>query len=292
MSLHKKTARKSSLWADSWKQLRKNHAAIAGLVILIILIAASAAAPWLTPYSYEEQNLALGASKPSMQHLLGTDVLGRDLFTRLLYGGRTSFMVGICATVVSLLIGVPYGAISGYAGGRVDSVMMRIVDILYTMPFTILVIILMVVFGRNILLLFGAIGAIQWLVMARIIRGQVLALRKQAFVESAIAIGASRRRIIFKHIIPNVLGIIIVYTTLTIPHVMLMETFLSFLGLGIQPPMSSWGLLIKDGASVMESYPWLLISPAIVFSVTLFSMNFLGDGLRDALDPRFSKGRS
>lgn len=292
MSLHKKTARKSSLWADSWKQLRKNHAAIAGLVILIILIAASAAAPWLTPYSYEEQNLALGASKPSMQHLLGTDVLGRDLFTRLLYGGRTSFMVGICATVVSLLIGVPYGAISGYAGGRVDSVMMRIVDILYTMPFTILVIILMVVFGRNILLLFGAIGAIQWLVMARIIRGQVLALRKQAFVESAIALGASRRRIIFKHIIPNVLGIIIVYTTLTIPHVMLMETFLSFLGLGIQPPMSSWGLLIKDGASVMESYPWLLISPAIVFSVTLFSMNFLGDGLRDALDPRFSKGRS
>ncbi len=283
---------KSSLWADSWKQLRKNHAAIAGLVILIALITASAIAPWLTPYSYEEQNLALGASKPSIEHWLGTDTLGRDLFTRLLYGGRTSFMVGICATVVSLLIGVPYGAISGYTGGRVDSVMMRIVDILYTMPFTILVIILMVVFGRNILLMFGAIGAIQWLVMARIIRGQVLALRKQAFIESAIAIGASRRRIIFKHIIPNVLGIIIVYTTLTIPHVMLMETFLSFLGLGIQPPMSSWGLLIKDGAAVMETYPWLLISPAIVFSVTLFSMNFLGDGLRDALDPRFSKERS
>jgi oligopeptide transport system permease protein len=284
--------RRSSLWADSWKQLRKNHAAIAGLVILIILIAASTAAPWLTPYSYEEQNLAMGAARPSVEHWLGTDVLGRDLFTRLLYGGRTSFMVGICATLVSLLIGVPYGAISGYAGGRVDSVMMRIVDILYTMPFTILVIILMVVFGRNIFLLFGAIGAIQWLVMARIIRGQVLALREQAFVEAAQALGASHFRIIFKHIIPNVLGIIIVYTTLTIPHVMLMETFLSFLGLGIQPPMSSWGLLIKDGASVMESYPWLLISPAIVFSLTLFSMNFLGDGLRDALDPRFSKGRS
>jgi len=292
MSSTEPKARKSSLWADSWKQLRKNRAAIAGLVILIILIAASAAAPLLTPYSYEEQNLALGPVRPSLDHWLGTDTLGRDLFTRLLYGGRTSFLVGICATVVSLLIGVPYGAISGYIGGRVDSVMMRIVDILYTMPFTILVIILMVVFGRNILLLFGAIGAIQWLVMARIIRGQVLALRQQAFVESAIAIGASRRRIIFTHIIPNVMGIIIVYTTLTIPHVMLMETFLSFLGLGIQPPMSSWGLLIKDGASVMESYPWLLISPALVFSLTLFSMNFLGDGLRDALDPRFSKGRS
>mgnify|MGYP001593493450 CR=1 FL=1 len=284
--------RKNSLWADSWKQLRKNHAAMAGLIILIILISASAIAPWLTSYTFEQQNLELGACKPSVDHWLGTDILGRDLFTRLLYGGRTSFLVAICATAVSLLIGVPYGAISGYAGGRTDAVMMRIVDVLYTMPFTILVIILMVVFGRNILLMFGAIGAIQWLVMARIIRGQVLALRKQAFVESAIAIGASRRRIIFKHIIPNVLGIIIVYTTLTIPHVMLMETFLSFLGLGIQPPMSSWGLLIKDGASVMETYPWLLISPAVVFSVTLFSMNFLGDGLRDALDPRFSKGRS
>ncbi|MCF7816241.1 MAG: ABC transporter permease [Kiritimatiellales bacterium] len=282
---------KNSLWADSWKQLRKNHAAIAGLIILIILITASALAPLLTPYSFEQQNLELGAVKPSLHHWLGTDTLGRDLFTRLLYGGRTSFLVGICATAVSLLIGVPYGAVSGYAGGKVDSVMMRIVDILYTMPFTILVIILMVVFGRNILLMFGAIGAIQWLVMARIIRGQVMALRKQAFVEAAIAIGASHPRIIFKHIIPNVLGIIIVYTTLTIPHVMLMETFLSFLGLGIQPPMSSWGLLIKDGASVMETYPWLLISPAIVFSVTLFSMNFLGDGLRDALDPRFSKGK-
>jgi len=292
MSRKTETLKRSSLWGDSWKQLKKNRAAIAGLIILIILIIASAAAPWLTPYSFEQQDLALGASKPSAAHWLGTDVLGRDLFTRLLYGGRTSFLVGICATVVSLLIGVPYGAISGYIGGRTDSIMMRIVDILYTMPFTILVIILMVVFGRNILLMFAAIGAIQWLVMARIIRGQVLALRKQAFVEAAVAIGASHRRIIWKHIIPNVLGIIIVYTTLTIPRVMLMETFLSFLGLGIQPPMSSWGLLIKDGASVMESYPWLLISPAIVFSLTLFSMNFLGDGLRDALDPRFSKGKS
>jgi len=283
---------KNSLWADSWKQLRKNKAAVTGLIILIILIAASVLAPWLTPYSYEQQDLALGASKPSFAHILGTDIKGRDLLTRLLYGGRTSFLVGFCATAVSLLIGVPYGALSGYVGGRTDSVMMRFVDILYTMPFTILVIILMVVFGRNILLLFGAIGAIQWLVMARIIRGQVMALRQQAFVEAAIALGASRTRIIFKHIIPNVLGIIIVYTTLTIPHVMLMETFLSFLGLGIQPPMSSWGLLIKDGADVMETYPWLLISPALVFSITLFSMNFLGDGLRDALDPRFSKGRS
>ncbi len=283
---------KSSLWTDAWKQLRKNRAAMIGLVILIILITASIAAPWLTPYTYSEQNLELQSLKPSAEHWLGTDTLGRDQLTRILYGGRTSFLVGICATLVSLLIGVPYGAISGYVGGRVDAVMMRIVDVLYTIPFTILVIILMVVFGRNFMLLFGAIGAISWLVMARIIRGQVMALRQQAFVESAIAIGSSHRRIIAKHIIPNVMGIVIVYTTLTIPHVMLMETFLSFLGLGIRPPMCSWGVLIKDGAAVMETYPWLLIAPAAVFSITLFSMNFLGDGLRDALDPRFSKGRS
>jgi oligopeptide transport system permease protein len=284
--------RKSSLWADSWKQLRKNKAAVIGLGILVILIFASISAPWLTPYSYEEMDVIKGATQPSAEHLLGTDVSGRDLLTRLLYGGRISFMVAFCATAVSLMIGVPFGAISGYVGGRTDAVMMRIVDILYTMPFTILAILLMVIFGRNIFLMFAAIGAIEWLVMARIIRGQVLALRKQAFIESATAIGASHRRIILKHIIPNVLGIIIVYTTLTIPRVMLMETFLSFLGLGIQPPMSSWGLLIRDGASVMETYPWLLIIPALVFSITLFSMNFLGDGLRDALDPRFSKGRS
>ncbi len=282
----------SSLWADSWKILKKNRAAIAGLTILAILVTACALAPFLTPYTYEQQNLELGASKPSAAHLLGTDTLGRDLLTRLLYGGRTSFLVGICATVVSLLIGVPYGAVSGYVGGRTDALMMRIIDILYSLPYTILVIILMVSFGRNIYLMFAAIGSIQWLVMARVIRGQVLALRQQAFVEAAVAIGASNARIIARHIIPNVLGIIIVYATLTIPRAMMMEAFLSFLGLGIQPPMSSWGLLIKDGASVMESYPWLLISPALTFSLTLFSMNFLGDGLRDALDPRFSKGRS
>jgi oligopeptide transport system permease protein len=283
---------KNSLWADSWKQLRKNRAAIAGLFILIILILLCIFGPLLSPYSYEQQNRALGAVGPSASNWLGTDTLGRDLLTRLLYGGRTSFLVGICATVVALLIGVPYGAVSGYVGGRTDAVMMRIIDILYSLPYTILVIILTVSFGRNIYLLFAAIGSIQWLVMARVIRGQVLALRQQAFVEAAVSLGASQTRIIAKHIIPNVLGIIIVYITLTIPRAMMMEAFLSFLGLGIQPPMSSWGLLIKDGANVMESYPWLIIFPALIFSLTLFSMNFLGDGLRDALDPRFSKGRN
>jgi oligopeptide transport system permease protein len=260
--------------------------AVAGIILLALLIAAALLAPVLTPYSYEQQDLVLGATPPSASHLLGTDDLGRDLLTRMLYGGRVSLAVGLCATLVSLLIGVTYGAISGYAGGRTDDIMMRIVDILYALPFTVFVIILMVVFGRNLMLLFIAIGAVEWLTMARIVRGQVLAIKQQPFIKAAAVLGFSHARIIARHIIPNVVGPVIVYTTLTIPRVMLLESFLSFLGLGIQPPMSSWGLLIRDGARLMETYPWLLVSPAIVLSVTLFALNFLGDGLRDALDPR------
>jgi oligopeptide transport system permease protein len=198
-------------------------------------------------------------------------------------------MVGLCATVVSLTIGVLYGAVSGFVGGKLDALMMRIVDILYALPFTIFVILLMVFFGRNIILLFVAIGAVEWLTMARIVRGQVASLRKQEFIEAAVALGLRRRRIILRHMIPNVLGPVLVYTTLTIPSVMLLEAFLSFLGLGVQPPMSSWGLLLKEGAEMMEEAPWLLVYPGILFSLTLFSLNFLGDGLRDALDPRASK---
>jgi oligopeptide transport system permease protein len=239
--------------------------------------------------SYEDQNLDLGASAPSAAHWLGTDTLGRDLFARLLFGGRISLMVGLVATFVALVIGVSYGAIAGYVGGKADAVMMRVVDILYALPFTIFVILLMVFFGRNIFLLFFAIGAVEWLTMARIVRGQVLSIKKMEFIEAARALGFSRRRIIFRHVIPNVLGPIIVYTTLTIPSVMLLEAFLSFLGLGVQPPMSSWGALIKDGADKMEEFWWLLVFPATVFSLTLFSLNFLGDGLRDALDVRSAK---
>ena len=277
---------------DTWCRLRKNTPAVTGLVFLIVVALVAALAPWIAPYSYEEQDLVLNAVRPGAAHWLGTDQLGRDLLTRLMYGGRISLLVGLCATAVSLLIGVPYGVISGYAGGKTDALMMRLVDILYTLPFTIFVIILMVIFKRNFLLLFAVIGAVQWLTMARIIRGQVLAVREQTFIKAAVALGYSRSRIIFRHIIPNVLGPIIVYTTLTIPRVMLLEAFLSFLGMGIQPPMSSWGLLIRDGAEAMETYPWLLIFPGVVFSLTLFALNFLGDGLRDALDPRFSKGKA
>jgi oligopeptide transport system permease protein len=227
--------------------------------------------------------------KPSI-YLLGSDApLGRDLFARILYGGRVSIMVGLVATFVALAIGVTYGATAGFFGGKIDAVMMRIVDILYAMPFTIFVILLMVFFGRNIILLFFAIGAVEWLTMARIVRGQIMAIKKMEYIEAARSLGLGRRRIIFRHMIPNVLGPIIVYTTLTIPAVMLLEAFLSFLGLGVQPPMSSWGVLIKDGAEKMEEFWWLLVFPGGIFSLTLFSLNFLGDGLRDALDVRSSK---
>ena len=273
-----------------WRRLKRNHMALVGIIVLVVLIAAALLAPLLTPYSYEHQDLVLGATPPSGAHWLGTDDLGRDLLTRLLYGGRVSLAVGICATLVSLLIGVTYGAISGYAGGRTDDAMMRLVDVLYALPFTVFVIILMVVFGRNFMLLFVAIGAVEWLTMARIVRGQVLAIKQQPFIKAAAVLGFSHTRIIARHIIPNVIGPVIVYTTLTIPRVMLLESFLSFLGLGIQPPMSSWGLLIRDGARMMETFPWLLIFPGVTLSITLFALNFLGDGLRDALDPRSPGG--
>jgi oligopeptide transport system permease protein len=207
-----------------------------------------------------------------------------------MYGSRVSLAVGFLATAVSLIIGVTWGTVSGFSGGRVDSIMMRIVDILYALPFVIFVILLMVVFGRNLFLLFMAIGAVEWLTMARIIRGQVLSIREKEYIDSAIMSGISKSRIIIRHVLPNALGPIIVYTTLTIPSVILLESFLSFLGLGIQAPMCSWGLLINYGVETMEEYPWLLIFPGLVLSITLFSLNFLGDGLRDALDPKSTRG--
>jgi oligopeptide transport system permease protein len=282
----------ASFWQDARHRLWKNKLAVFGLVVVGILALLSVLAsifPHLAGYGYEQQNLVLGPSPPGAAHWLGTDPLGRDLLARLLYGGGISLMVGLCATFVSLTIGVIYGAISGFAGGKTDMVMMRIVDILYALPFVIFVILLMVFFGQNIILLFVAIGAVEWLTMARIVRGQVLAIKRQEFVEAAHALGLRRRRIIFRHIVPNLLGPIIVYATLTVPEVILLESFLSFLGLGVQPPHSSWGVLIKEGADVMTEYPWLLLYPSCVMALTLFSLNFLGDGLRDALDVRGSK---
>lgn len=273
-------------WQDAIYRLKKNKPAMFGLFFIILLIVISLLTPWIAPYGYETQNLSLGASPPSSIHWLGTDIHGRDLLTRLMYGGRISILVGFAATAVSLVIGILWGTIAGYVGGLTDTIMMRVVDILYALPFMIFIILLMVVFGRSLLLLFLAIGLIEWLTMARIVRTQVMNLRKQEFINAAIVLGLSHWQIILKHIIPNILGPVIVYVTLTIPSVMLLEAFLSFLGLGIQPPQSSWGVLISGGVETMEEYPWLLIFPGLVLSLTLFSLNFLGDGLRDAIDPR------
>jgi oligopeptide transport system permease protein len=279
----------TSLWSNSWYRLKQNRLAMIGLFILLIMILISLLTPWIAPYSYEGQDLNLGATPSSAEHWLGTDIFGRDMLTRIMYGSRVSLAVGFLATAVSLIIGVTWGAVSGFSGGRVDSVMMRIVDILYALPFIIFVILLMVIFGRNLFLLFMAIGAVEWLTMARIIRGQVLSIREKEYIDSAIITGIPKSRIISRHILPNAIGPIIVYTTLTIPNVILLESFLSFLGLGIQPPMCSWGLLINYGVETMEEYPWLLIFPGAVLSITLFSLNFLGDGLRDALDPKSTR---
>jgi oligopeptide transport system permease protein len=295
-----KIDKSTSLWSDALRRLCRNRLALFGAVFLLLIVLFSVFAPWLTQYEYFEQDLVLGAIGPCREHWFGTDTLGRDLFTRVSYGGRISLLVGACATSVSLTIGVLWGTISGYFGGHIDRVMMRIVDIMYALPFTIFVILLMVCFDDvevrwidpqlfTLLLLFMAIGAVEWLTMSRIVRGQVLTLKQQAFIEAAVTLGLSRRRIILRHLVPNVLGPIIVYTTLTIPSVMLLEAFLSFLGLGVQPPMSSWGLLINEGADAMEEYPWMLIFPGLFLSAALFALNFLGDGLRDALDPKSAR---
>ena len=278
----------SSLWQDAVRRLIQNRAAMIGGITILVLIVLAIFAPWIAPYSYSYQNLDIGASPPSAEHLLGTDVLGRDLLSRLLYGARISLLVGFVATGVALVIGVSWGIVAGYFGGRVDSIMMRIVDVLYGLPFIIFIILLMVIFGRNIWLLFAAIGAVEWLTMARIVRAQVIGLKNQEFVQAAQVMGVSNFSMFRRHILPNILGPIAVYATLTIPQVMLLEAFLSFLGLGIQPPMSSWGTLIRYGVESMEEHYWLLIYPGLTFTITLFALNFFGDGLRDALDPKTS----
>lgn len=279
----------SSLWQDAWHRLRKNHLALISFWVVIAMVLFCYLGPFFTPYDYITQELENTLQTPSWQHPFGTDDLGRDQLTRVMVGGRVSLGVGIIATCVSLLIGVTYGATSAYLGGKIDNAMMRFVDVLYALPFTIFVILLMTIFERSISLLFMVIGAVEWLTMARIVRGQVQSLRRQEFIEAAVSLGLSTRRILRHHIIPNVLGVVVVYATLTVPAVMLLESFLSFLGLGVQPPLPSWGSLIKLGADNIQQYPYLLFVPAGFFSVTLFTLNFLGDGLRDALDPKSSR---
>ena len=301
-----------SLWVGAWYRLRKNKMALAGGVFILLLAGLSFMGPFFLEGDYYTNTvLEDKLTAPGGEYTLGSDHLGRDQLGRIIKGGQISLLVGLVATFVSLTIGIGYGTISGYFGGKIDSVMMRIVDILYSLPFVIFVILLMVfakdlgdsidewfrargsefsISGQwNMLLLFVAIGAVEWLTMARIVRGQVMSLRRQEFIEACISLGLPTRRILFRHMVPNILGPVIVYTTLTIPAVMLLEAFLSFLGLGVQPPTPSWGLLIKDGADRMREAWWMLVFPGALFAITLFSFNFVGDGLRDALDPKTSK---
>jgi len=276
-----------SLWSDAWRRLRRNRMAVAAGWFLGLLALTAALAPWLPGLADPTtQDLAKGATPPSLQHAFGTDELGRDLFSRVLHGGRISLLVGLVGTLVSLVIGVTWGAIAGYVGGKLDDLMMRVVDVLYALPYIFLVILLLVFFSKSLVMLFVALGLVQWLTMARIVRGQVLSLKHQTFVEAARALGASDAAILFRHIVPNTLGPVIVYTTLTVPAVILQEAFLSFLGLGVQPPNASWGTLVSDGARAIALFPWLVVFPGLAMSLTLLAFNFLGDGLRDALDPK------
>jgi len=299
--------RGTSLWRDAWRRLLKNKLAVFGLVVVVLITISAIIGPTVikrttgfTPDYIPTDDIRLIKSFPpftgpdgkfSWTHPMGTDNAGRDQFARVLQGGQISLFVGIISTLVSLLIGVSYGAIAGYVGGRVDNLMMRIVDILYSLPYVIVVIVLLSMFRSQtargqLVLLFVALGAVSWLTMARIVRGQVLSLKNQEFVMAAKATGVSTPRIIFRHLVPNTLGPVIVYATLTIPQVMLTEAFLSFLGFGVQAPLASWGSLASDGIQNIAIFPWQLIFPGVTMALTLFSLNFLGDGLRDALDPQ------
>ncbi|HVT25847.1 MAG TPA: ABC transporter permease subunit [Rhizomicrobium sp.] len=287
-----------SLWVDARRRLFRNKAALVSMIVLALITLAAIFLPLVWPYGYEDIDYALVNCAPDWWpdpdvlchsggwHIFGSDNIGRDLFVRVLYGARVSLAVGLVATLVSLVIGVAYGATAGFLGGVADNLMMRVVDILYSLPFIFFVIILMVVFQQSFILLFVAIGAVEWLTMARIVRGQTLSIKQQEFIEAARAAGVSQSGIIGRHIVPNVVGPVIIYVTLTIPSVILSESFLSFLGLGIREPLTSWGVLISDGANQLETAPWMLIFPALLMAVTLFCFNFIGDGLRDALDPK------
>jgi oligopeptide transport system permease protein len=292
-----KDVRGRSLWVDAWHRLLRNRAAVVSIVILGVIALMAVFAPLLSQYGYSDTDYGAVSCAPNWwndpgvcnaggTHWFGTDNVGRDLFVRILYGARVSLSVGLAATLVSLMIGVAYGATAGYVGGRIDAVMMRFVDVLYSLPFIFFVIILMVMFDRNFILLFVAIGAVEWLTMARIVRGQTLSAKQKEFVEAARAAGVGPFGIIVRHVVPNVVGPVIVYVTLTIPGVILAESFLSFLGLGIREPFTSWGVLISEGAGQMETAPWSLFFPAFFMALTLFCFNFIGDGLRDALDPK------
>jgi len=277
-----------SPWRDARVRFMRHRAAVASVVILALIALACVFGPMVLPNAFDSVDWNLMSAPPTRAgwHLFGTDELGRDLLVRTLIGGRISLMVGLLATLVSVTIGVVWGAVAGFAGGRVDSVMMRIVDMAYAVPYLLIAILVVTVFGRDILLVVAAIAAFSWLDMARVVRGQTLSIKSREFVEAARAIGVPTWRIIFQHVVPNLMGVVVIYTSIVVPGVILSESVLSFLGLGVQEPMTSWGVLIHDGAAVMGATPWMILFPAAALSITLYCANFIGDGLRDALDPK------
>jgi oligopeptide transport system permease protein len=277
-----------SPWADARSRFMRNRAAVVSLALLMLVTLVCIVGPWLLPNAFDSTDWNAMSQPPSWQggHLFGTDDSGRDLLVRALVGGRISLMVGLLATLASVVIGIVWGATAGFLGGRVDALMMRTVDMMYAIPYLLIAILLVTILGREFYLVVLVITVFSWMDMARVVRGQTLSLRRMEFVEAARAIGVPTWRIIFSHVVPNLLGIVAIYTTITVPAVILVESVLSFLGLGIQEPMTSWGVLIHDGAGVMESSPWMLLCPATLLSITLYCFNFVGDGLRDALDPK------
>lgn len=277
-----------SLWQDARRRFFQNRAALFSLFILFCISLFVLFAPSLMPFAYDDTDWDMLSMAPDFEsmHYFGTDALGRDLLVRVAIGGRVSLLVGIAGALIAVLVGTLYGATSGYIGGKVDVVMMRLLEILNSFPFMFFVILLVTFFGQNILLIFVAIGMVSWLDMARIVRGQTLSLKQKEFIEAALVCGVSSRHIVWRHIVPNVLGVVVVYASLLVPGMILFESFLSFLGLGTQEPLSSWGALLNDGAKSMEATPWALVFPALFLVITLFCFNFIGDGLRDALDPK------
>ncbi len=277
-----------SPWADARTRFRRNRAAVFSLFLLAFIVVACIAGPWLLPHAYDAADWNAMSARPTWQnfHPFGTDESGRDLLVRCLMGGRISLMVGLLATLSSATVGIVWGATAGFIGGRTDAFMMRVVDMMYAVPYLLIAILMITLLGRAFYLVVIVITVFSWMTMARVVRGQTLSLRSKEFVEAARAMGVSTGAIIFRHIIPNLLGVVVIYTTITVPSVILVESVLSFLGLGIQEPMTSWGVLIHDGASVMEFSPWILLFPAGLLCITLYCFNFIGDGLRDALDPK------
>lgn len=278
-----------SFWQDTWRRLKENKLAMSGLIAIILLLIMSIVGPSINSFTYQQQNLELKNLAPNSEFWFGTDNFGRDLFTRTWYGARISLFIGITAAVIDLIIGVIWGGIAGFYGGKVDEVMMRFCDILYGLPYMLVVVLLMVVMGQGILTIIIAMTITGWVGMARIVRGEVLRLKEQEYVLASLSIGANAFRVLFKHLIPNALGPILVTLTLTIPTAIFTEAFLSFLGLGVQAPIASWGTMTNDGLDSLRYYPWLLFFPAIFISITMLAFNVLGDGLRDALDPRLRK---